>query len=335
MKKKACFMAEVGFYNYYNIQGRYTPQTPKDTYSEWVEWANSDELKSLSEELNPYSEENLAIRKLDEQLAPMAEALRNKFSTVDEVESYLKEKYFGTPQTVYTIKWEEPEKYAMYENDLNAVLFGTIGQMSVNRDDPRLNFTERDWQEQEIADKTYRHDSISKNMANLLKNNGIQLEENDSLLISFNPYSSSVSVEGLEDLTLLKNISDLLNSGDNSNNLMMYALNTQTVNQEALTKWRAYQTLKEYTGLDLSELTLKNNEFYTSDGKKVLDVLKDKLDNYGKIAVEFKGVAYDYTAGLLKQVAQKGWNSMPDLEIFLGYSQKDGFFTFGNTYIVE
>lgn len=328
-------MAEVGFYNYYNIQGRYTPQTPKDTYSEWVEWANSDKLKSLSEDLNPYSEENLAIRKLDEQLAPMAESLRNKFSTVDEVEDYLKEKYFGTTHTTYTIKWEEPEKYAMYENDLNAVLFGTIGQMSVNRDDPRLNFTELDWEAQETANKTYRHDSISQNMANLLKNNNIQMGENDSLLISFNPYSYKVSVEGLEDLSMLKNISELLNSGDNSSNLMMYALNTQSVNQDALTKWRAYQSLKEYTNLDLSELTLKNGEFYTNDGQRVLDILKNELDNSGKMAIEFKGAAYDYTAGLLNQVAQKGWNSMPDLNISLGYSQKDGFFTLGNTYIVE
>ena len=233
------------------------------------------------------------------------------------------------------MKEKEPEKYAMYENDLNAVLFGTVGQFSVNRNDPRLNYTERDWEEQEAADKAYRHDSISKNMANLLQNNNIQLLENDTLLISFAPYSYNAVVEGSSDIAVLKQISELLNSSNNSQNLMIYALNTQNVNQDALTKWRAYQSLKEYTGLDLSQLTLKNGEYYTNEGQKVSEVLKDKLDNYEKVDIEFKNAIYNYISGLLNAVSQKGWNALPDLNVSIGYSQKDGFITLGNTYFVE
>ena len=38
-----------------------------------------------------------------------------------------------------------------------------------------------------------RHDSISLNMENLLKNNGIELSANDNLLLSFNPYNFGVN----------------------------------------------------------------------------------------------------------------------------------------------
>ena len=304
-------MSEIGYYNYYNNTSRYTPDAVIDRYQQMVDRYNSDELHSNNE--NPYSDENLALRKLDEQLAPMAENVRSKCKTIDEVRHYLGLKYFGQEEFAFTKKWKEPEKYAMYENDLNAICYGTVG--GANRQDPRLNFTNKDWDTYEAEQKASKQKIISNQMNNLLENNGITV--NDQLLISFNPYSYTASIEGSSDLSMLSKITELLNSGSNSRELMYYTMQTSgNIDADALTKFRAYQNIKQYTGYDL----------YTPEGQKITDILKDKLDKNNSIAVEFKGAAYQYTKDLLDKIAEHGWNGTPDLELKIGFSIKDGFF---------
>lgn len=93
-------MSEIGYYNYYNNTSRYTPDAVIDRYQQMVDRYDSDELHSNNE--NPYSDENLALRKLDEQLAPMAENVRSKCKTIDEVRHYLGLKYFGQEEFAFT-----------------------------------------------------------------------------------------------------------------------------------------------------------------------------------------------------------------------------------------
>ena len=42
-------MTEIGYYNYYNVQGRRNVDTPDDWYQKMVDRYESDELKSVSE----------------------------------------------------------------------------------------------------------------------------------------------------------------------------------------------------------------------------------------------------------------------------------------------
>ena len=87
-------------------------------------------------------------------------------------------------------------------------------------------------------------------MSNLLKNNGITL--NDNLLISFNPYSFNASIEGSSDLSMLSKITELLNSSRNSQELFYYTMqNSSALDAEALAKFRAYHNIMKYTGYDI------------------------------------------------------------------------------------
>lgn len=105
-------------------------------------------------------------------------------------------------------------------------------------------------------------------MNNLLENNGITV--NDQLLISFNPYSYTASIEGSSDLSMLSKITELLNSGSNSRELMYYTMQTSgNIDADALTKFRAYQNIKQYTGYDLSKLDLKTVNFILQKDKKL------------------------------------------------------------------
>ncbi|MCQ2740194.1 MAG: DUF4885 domain-containing protein [bacterium] len=323
-------MTEIGYYNYYNNTHRMTVDKPKDWYQQMVDRYNSDELKAKDENSNPYSEYNLSVRALDEKLADWASSVRSKCKNEAEVRQYLSQKYWGVDGIGYTKKFDDPETYAMYENDYNAICFGTVG--GANRNDPRLNNPTQTLESYEAGQIKDRHDSISLNMENLLKNNGIELSANDNLLLSFNPYNFGVNVSGSDNKELLSKLTDLLSGTKNSQNLMYYAMNLDsTINGDSLAKFRAYQEVKKYTDLDLSQLTLKDGEYYTSDGKALAELLKEGIEN-SSVGLEFKGTAYNYTKELVDRVAQKGWYSIEDLKISIAYNQNNGFYTLENTW---
>ena len=327
-------MTEIGYYNYYNVQGRRNVDKPDDWYQKMVNQYESDDLRTKDEMLNPYSDLNKSTHALDEKLASWAEGMRTKFSNADDVDKYLCKKYFGQERIGYTMKDHEPEKYAMYKNDLNMVLYGTVRAYQFDLKDPRINnpqYASAD--EYDKAEEKAKHDSISNNMAHLLENNGIDIGDN-SLLFSINPYSKGVMIEGMDDLNMKSILLNALEKNNNSTNLLHYGMQSQGVDSDARAKYRAYSALKEYTGLDLSELILKDGEYYTVDGQGVNELLKEGIESSNSVGLDFKAPAFNYVKDLLDKVAEKGWNSMPDLDIKIGYSKENGFFSFGTTYEV-
>ena len=326
-------MTEIGYYNYYNVESSRTVNKPDDWYQKMVNRYESDELKSVDEMNNPYSDFNQSVHALDEKLASWAEGMRARFSSADDVDKYLCQKYFGQERVGYTKKFDEPEKWAMYKNDLNMVMYGTV-KHHIDLNDPRLNNPQyANAEEFDVAEAKAKHDSISNNMAHLLENNGIDIG-NNSLLISINPYSKGIQIAGVDDMNMKSILLKALENNNNSTNLLHYGINNETVDKDALTKYRAYSSLQEYTGLDLSELILKDGEYYTIDGQSVKDLLVEGIDNDSSVGIDFKGAACNYVKDLLDKVAEKGWNAMPDLDIKVGYSKENGFFSFGNTYEV-
>ena len=309
-------MTEIGYYNYYNVQGRRNVDKPDDWYQKMVSQYESNDLRTKDEMLNPYSDLNKSTHALDEKLASWAEGMRTKFSNADDVDKYLCKKYFGQERIGYTMKDQEPEKYAMYKNDLNMVLYGTVRGYQFDLKDPRINnpqYVSAD--EYDKAEEKAKHDSISNNMAHLLENNGIDIGDN-SLLFSINPYSKSVMIEGMDDLNMKSILLQALEKNNNSTNLLHYGMQSQGVDSDARTKYRAYTSLKEYTGLDLSELILKDGEYYTADGGvNVKEFLAKGIEKANSVGVDFKGAAFNYIKDLLDKVAEKGWNAMPDLDI--------------------
>ena len=325
-------MTEIGYYNYYNVQGRRNVDKPDDWYQKMVNQYESDELRTKDEMLNPYSDLNQSTHALDEKLASWAHGIRTKFSNADDVDKYLCKKYFGQERIGYTMKDQEPEKYAMYKNDLNMVMYGTVRAYQFDLKDPRINNPQySSAAEFDVAEEKARHDSISNNMAHLLENNGIDIGDNP-LLISVNPYSKGVLIEGMDDLNMKSILLNALEKNNNSTNLLHYGMQNQSIDDAARTKYRAYSSLKEYTGLELDKLNLKDGNFYTTDNENVLDILKEAIKNSTSVDEQYKSAVYNYVSDLLDSVASVGWQNMPDIDIKIGYSKENGFFTFGRTY---
>lgn len=323
-------MVEMGYYNYYNNEHRMSVSTPHDRYQEMVDRynANSDSIHHSNED--PYSEKNLAIREFEEQLAVVAADNRSKCATVHDVYAYLGKKYFGKDATTYMDRLNADDATrAMYDNELNATLYGTYHNSNLN--DPRIKWTQEDWETEAANSKNSNQKIISSQMNNLLSKYGANIENGETLLISFNPYEYSAQVTGINDIEKLNAINKLLNSGKNAKELFYYTFqNSGSLDSEAITKYRAYQNILDLTGENLSELTLDDGKFYTSDGKDILKLAFDGIEKDNLIPMDFKAVAKQYTEGLLNEVAKKGFNSMPDLNLTIGYSKEYGFFSTSN-----
>lgn len=327
-------MVEMGYYNYYNNEYRETVAKPQDRYKEMVEQykANSDSLHHKNED--PYSEKNIAVRQFEEKLAVVAAENRSKCATAHDVYALLGKKYFGKDSTTYMDRLNADEATrAMYDNELNATLYGTYHNSDPK--DPRIKWTEENWETEELKSQISNQKIISKQMDNLLAKHDISIEDGSTLLISFNPYEYSAEVQGLKDAETLDKISTLLNSGKNAKELFYYTFqNSGSHNNEAVTKYRAYQNIKDLTGEKLSELKLDNGKFYTESGEDILMVARSGIEKDSLIPQDFKKVALQYTESLLKQVAQKGFNSMQDLNLTIGYSKAYGFFSTSNLMYV-
>ena len=327
-------MVEMGYYNYYNTEYSMSVSAPKDRYQEMIAKynENSNSLHSTNED--PFNEKNIAIREFEEKLAVVAAENRSKCATVHDVYELLGKKYFGNTENSYMDRLNADDATrAMYDNELNATLYGTY--QNSNLDDPRINWNPEDWESQLLKDKESNQKIISTQMKNLLEKKGINVEDGDTLLISFDPYEYLISVEGLRNSENLSKVNEILKEGDNAKELFYYTLqNSRSVNQDALTKYRTYQNIKNLTGENLSDLTLNNGNFYTEEGRNILSLVKLGIDKDTLIPQDFKNVAYDYSKRLLKEVAEKGFNSMPDLNLTIGYSKDYGFFSTSNIMYV-
>lgn len=322
-------MAELGYYNYYNVKGRLNVDKPLDTYAKRMELRNGDELNANS--TDPSKGVEGQIRKLQEHLNDTAAANRAIYKDKESLKLGLKKKYFGDEYNAVTFKWrwdEHKELFAMYENELSMSMFGKISNLA----DPRIAQGGESFEEEENRLNKERQSAISAQFGKLLANNGV--ENNGALLIDFDIYEMKAVVSGSENSDNNGKIASLLNEiggGKNARQLFYFVLKNNGVlsdesQQESLHKWRAVSNFADFTGLDLRDFSLKNGEFVGKDGTKALDLLKVGVANSSTPA-DFKGVAYEYAKGFIDEMASLGGlEKVPDLKVSIAYDKESGFY---------
>ena len=78
--------------------------------------------------------------------------------------------------------------------------------------------------------------------------------------------------------------------------------------------------------MELQQLQLVDGKFYTENGEDAWELIKEGISKDSSIAPEFKGAAYDYVQGLMDVVADKGWDNIPDIQMDIMYSGKNGLY---------
>ena len=303
------------YYNYYNVKGRYTTSEPQK--AGWVEKYESVEDRIEGNNSNKDSELYKAYVKLEDIYYDLGAANRAKYSSYDELQTAIGQKYLFSNSPYYG-KYSYTERRAMYENELSMSAFGYCGNMN----DPRLNGEVH--AETDSEKKSYNRQCVNNQINNIFTNNGISqsLFGNSSFTFIINPYTYQLIVEGNADKSIMSQMETLLNENGNSKELFFHILNSigsTNIDKNVLAKYRAASMLREYTNLDIRNFTQTKDGLIDGDGNNILDVFKKSIKESSKVPSEFKGAAYDIFEEYIKQMTSTDVNSIDDMYLSIGF----------------
>ena len=323
-------MAEIGYYNYYNNENEYSSDSAINKYQKNVVNFKNKKANQILNEINDSEDSDYQLRNIKENLSLWAGFVRSQYNTANEVKKFLAQKYFGADDVKNSEKFNNPEKYAMYENDLNAVLDGSFE--NINPLDPRIDYTIEQWDNYNSEQNELKASPISFSLDNLLTENEIDLDDDENILISFNPYTFKAEIKGC-DIVLANKISNLINTNDNSKNLMYHVVKSSSnLDEESVAKFKAYHQLREYTGYSLQDCILDGSEYYTKDGKNLDELLKKGIEN-SSIGPDFRESTFNNVKKLLDTISKHNSpNEIEDLNLTVGYSKTNGFYSVGNVW---
>ena len=298
------------YYNYYNVKGRYTPETPQIPA-----WRKTFEVVEDRIESNNRSQDSdlyKAYVKLEDIYYDKAVRNRAKYKDEDSLRQALSEEYlFGDKYKEY----DYAQRRAMYQNELDMTMYGTCGNMS----DPRLGGPVMETTDSEQA--AYNRKMVNTQISNILSNAGLDMGLLKDMTFFIEPLDHKLTVFGLDDekATIIER---LLNSNGNSTELFYHIMgsNRTRIDDNVREKYRAIQDFKEKTGEDLRTYRQTDEGFVDANGRNALDVYKQALKTTNSVPAQFKGVAYDVFSGNLQSLMGKNFSNIPDLILKIGFS---------------
>ena len=87
---------------------------------------------------------------------------------------------------------------------------------------------------------------------------------------------------------------------------------------------------KQASAKENTTYTMKNAKATVNRLKMIANAIEKGIEKDSLIPNDFKNVANQYTKDMLQEVAKKGFNSMPDLNLTIGYNTNYGFFSTSN-----
>jgi hypothetical protein len=303
------------YYNYYNIAGRFTPETAQAPAWKKKYSVTTDEVKSSN-----YSQEEDAYKAysaLEDIYYAASVQNREKYSDVNDLYAHLSEKYLFNKD--YS-DCSYSEKQAMYFNELNMTLYGCLSNGG-NLNDPRLKGEVEDLTDS--GKQSYNRQMVNTQIWNIFKNNGIDMSalKNRGLIFTIDPFNYILKVSGTEDESISEKMEAALNSGNNARQLFYHILNSSSssISQDVLTKYQALKDFQNVTELDLRDFFSTEEGFVNSDGVKALDIYKESLKSSDTIPSEFKSDAYSYFSALLQKLSETDFSEIPDLNLTIGF----------------
>ncbi len=307
---------DTTYNNYYNVNGRYTTETPQTPAWKKKYEVTTDVIKSKNYSQN--SDEYKAYCKLEDTYYSASVSSRAKYRNVDELSNALGQKYlFSSEYKDYTYS----QRRAMYENELEMTLYGCLSGGG-NLNDPHLSGAVSEPSE---GDKiSYNRQMVNTQFQNILSKFGISLGSSDNIILTIDPFEYQLKVFGIENEELIQQLEEAFNNDNNSNQLFFHILHNCSTNisDNVRTKYRALKDFQNVTGLDLRDFRQVEDKFINKEGKNALDIYKEALKTTKSVPTEFKGNAYSYFDSLLQKMSKQRFSEIPDLNLSIGY--KDG-----------
>jgi len=298
------------YFNYYNVKGRYTPETPQTPA-----WRKAFEVVDDRVESNNHSQESdlyKAYVKLEEIYYDVAVSNRAKYKDKASLMSGLEQKYSATgPYGAYS----RDERMAMFRNEMDITMFGVCGNMT----DPRLGGPVKATTDTEQA--AYNRQMVNTQLSNILSNAGLDISLLGDMTFSIEPFDHTLTVLGVDDekATIIEH---LLNSDRNSTELFYHIMqsNRSRIDGDVRDKYRAMRDFKEITGEDLRAYRQTESGFVDANGRNALDVYKEALKTTDSVPAQFKGVVYEMFSDSLQSLMGKSFSDIPDLILQIGFS---------------
>lgn len=309
-------MNDIVNYNNYKVSSNYATAKVVDLNlrrEEKLAYNKYAKLKTV--DTGAYSD----VEKLETYYAGLASSNRSKYSNNTELYNHLYDKYFNESSEEYIgAEYSHEEAAAMYNNEKNMTLYGSL-RYDASLEDPVLK-DEMLTDDTVISEqKEYSKESVSKQIDNVLRFNGVNLEKNEFFLFSIEPIDFKLSATGLENPPKVSMLIDALNFENNAEELFYYLLHSGfPVPEDVMAKFEASREIKNATGENLNDLKFADGSYFTEDGENIAELYKSSLEK-SDIPDEFKSQAYDDFMSNLGTVTEKGRDNIPDLNMVAGY----------------
>lgn len=229
---------------------------------------------------NYYSLADELSDKLKRHYAPIAEENNRICRNKDNLVQYIWEKYYVKTSSRYIGKGlTKQERDACYRNELNV----SFGRMPGCMLDPVVSGDVLPHNIDIAKRNQYNRMKVNSQISDLFAQHDISVPKGVRLRFNIEPNDYRLTVSGTDDMDLKQRIEAVLNKKENSQNLFLHILNvndetSSQITVEKRSKYYLDRTVKANSGYHLHELTVRDNKFYTPEGKDVLSLIMNGLD---------------------------------------------------------
>ncbi|MBL3649840.1 MULTISPECIES: DUF4885 domain-containing protein [Bacillus] len=294
------------------------------TFSKVYQSANDRTVRDTGEETviqsnNPYeSESDIRIKILDEKYSRINAINKTKSDPL----GYIKDKYQNSKSPYFRSDLSAAERQAAYDNETEWLFKGKAQNYNL-QDAVFRNVTFHGEVEAE-NEKVYQRSQVNQQLLVLLNRNDIHIPEGTELTFTITPIDYKVQVSGTKDEALIKQIEQALQAGDNSKELFLHIMKSQSIDstqysEEAYQKYQAAREMYDVTGYQLRDLEVIDGRYVTPDGRDLLDVYKEELEK-DPVQKQTASYAISHYRSELSKMAEAGYDAIPDFILSIDYS---------------
>ena len=289
--------------------------------------SSSDEETFITTWDNSYvnKDREAILKKLDDFYKQ--ENIKNK--SFPNPTNHIFDKYYNPTSSYYKEDLSKVEREAGYKHELQYLKYNKLGNISfldTNIKDMKATGGILD----EALKRVYYRDNVNEQFLQLLDKYGIEIPKDTNISFTIDPYDYKVSVSGIEYKSLASLLEDVLNTANNSKELFIHIMQSNfeygnnQINRTNEEKYYLFHEIKNKTGYDLRDLENIDGKFLTKDGKDIVELYRQAIIKTNTIPEEYKGLVFESNVKKLNDLAQKGFENVPDMNLSIDY--KNGSF---------
>ena len=246
----------------------------------------------------------------------------------DDPEFYIERKYYDPTCPWFTSDLTREERSIGYRNEMSMLKRGKVVGANMLDSVFRINNLTLDYDEINASQISYYRQLCDAQLNFIFSKNKIEVGEASQYIFRVDPYSYYISVD-CEDAAIKGKMESVLNQGENGKHLWQQikwfseqdgAHGTQISNKLSIHKTWAYREVYRYTGYQLHELKEENGTYYTEDGTDIKTVIREEVWKDPIFPYEAKEDYAQAVCGWIQEVAEWGWQNVPDMVLSIGYS---------------